>query len=283
MVTVFLSSTSTDLIECRNAVYRAIEGLSGYHCARMEDFGSWTLHPLELCRTKVVECDLFLGLIGPLYGSTMTDGRSFTELEYATATAAQRPRLIFLTTDDYPIGANTIEPTNKRRKQEQFRSALRRELVVESFSNAAELCAKVVAAIRNWEAATGGPSLDNSLIRIRRQGPPQQGWREFRKAFIRLGRDPLSDVEIVDDDGVSWEHGCIMRVGDVFVYRHISKTNDTRIHGSCGERVLQPDEAAEVKLSQGDRLTIGDTTLEVEFKVRADNRPRVETRRKPAT
>jgi hypothetical protein len=37
---VFLSSTAKDLSAYREAVYRAIEGLDGYHCVRMEDFGA---------------------------------------------------------------------------------------------------------------------------------------------------------------------------------------------------------------------------------------------------
>src|SRR4051794_11068003 len=48
MVEVFLSSTARDLSECRTGVYRAIEGLAGYHCVRMEDFGAWDTMPDEL-------------------------------------------------------------------------------------------------------------------------------------------------------------------------------------------------------------------------------------------
>ena len=38
--TVFLSSVALSLEGYRNAVYRAIERLDGYHCVRMEDFGA---------------------------------------------------------------------------------------------------------------------------------------------------------------------------------------------------------------------------------------------------
>jgi Domain of unknown function (DUF4062) len=69
MLTVFLSSTSKDLEQCREAAFRAIEGLHGYHCVRMEDFGSIDEAPDDFCRTKVGECDLFVCIAGPLYGS----------------------------------------------------------------------------------------------------------------------------------------------------------------------------------------------------------------------
>ena len=37
---VFLSSTSKDHDEYRDAVYDSIEGLDGYHCDRMENWGA---------------------------------------------------------------------------------------------------------------------------------------------------------------------------------------------------------------------------------------------------
>ena len=41
MWTVFLSSTAKDLQAHRDAAYHAVEGLDGFHCVRMEDFGRW--------------------------------------------------------------------------------------------------------------------------------------------------------------------------------------------------------------------------------------------------
>ena len=40
MKKVFLSSTARDLTEYRDKVYQAIDGLDGFHCVRMEDFGA---------------------------------------------------------------------------------------------------------------------------------------------------------------------------------------------------------------------------------------------------
>jgi Domain of unknown function (DUF4062) len=74
MLTVFLSSTSKDIEQCREAAFRAIEGLHGYHCVRMEDFGSIDEAPDDFCRTKLGECDLFVCIAGPLYGSRSPEG-----------------------------------------------------------------------------------------------------------------------------------------------------------------------------------------------------------------
>ena len=85
MLTIFLSSTTKDLTQCRESVYRAINGLDGYHCIRMEDFGSWDTAPDDFCRSKVAKCDLFVCIAGPLYGSRSPAGRSYTEREFEAA------------------------------------------------------------------------------------------------------------------------------------------------------------------------------------------------------
>ena len=101
MLTVFLSSTSKDLEQCREAAFRAIKGLHGYHCVRMEDFGSIDEAPDDFCRTKVGECDLFVCIAGPLYGSRSPAGASFTEREFDAAFNGKKPCLVFVTAEDY--------------------------------------------------------------------------------------------------------------------------------------------------------------------------------------
>ena len=62
--TVFLSSTAKDLQSWREAVAEAIGKMSGYHVIRMEDFGAVDAAPADLCRRKVAESDVFVGLAG---------------------------------------------------------------------------------------------------------------------------------------------------------------------------------------------------------------------------
>lgn len=71
---VFLSSTARDLGPHREAVFKAISGLDGFQCVRMEDFGARDWEADAFCRARVAECDIFLGLVGHLYGSS-PDGR----------------------------------------------------------------------------------------------------------------------------------------------------------------------------------------------------------------
>src|SRR5215471_4301884 len=153
MRTVFLSSTSKDLAQCREAAFRAIEGLHGYHCVRMEDFGSWDEAPDDFCRAKVAECELFVCMAGPLYGSLAPAGKSYTEREYDAAVEHSKPCLVFLTADDFPLPANLIESDEQRGRQALFRQGVVKGRIVSRFSNAEQVSVKVVQAIRNWEAS----------------------------------------------------------------------------------------------------------------------------------
>lgn len=134
MLTIFLSSTSRDLAQSREAAYRAMEGLHGYHCVRMEDFGSWDEAPDDFCRAKVAECDLFVCIAGPLYGSRSPAGQSNTEREFDAAIEHKKPCLVFMTADDFPLAANLIESDEERKCQLAFRQRISTGRIITRFS-----------------------------------------------------------------------------------------------------------------------------------------------------
>src|SRR5580700_3080556 len=95
--TVFLSSVALGLEECRDAAYRAIEGLDGYHCDRMEDFGARDAPPIEVCLKRVRSADIFVGIVGQRYGRRPPGSEtSYTEEEYNAAENAGVPTLMFV-------------------------------------------------------------------------------------------------------------------------------------------------------------------------------------------
>ncbi|MGH9836432.1 MAG: DUF4062 domain-containing protein [Blastocatellia bacterium] len=69
MINVFLSSTSKDLAPYRERAVKAINGIDSYHCIAMENFGARDSSAEVFCPDKVEECDLFILLLGPTYGS----------------------------------------------------------------------------------------------------------------------------------------------------------------------------------------------------------------------
>jgi len=98
---VFLSSTAKDLAAFREVACKAISGLDGFHCVRMEDFGAGDAQADEFCRQRIAECQVAVFLVGLCYGSAPSGSdSSYTEREYQAAEAAGVPRLVFLSDDD---------------------------------------------------------------------------------------------------------------------------------------------------------------------------------------
>jgi hypothetical protein len=140
------------LAKHREVVIEAIEGLDGYHCVRMETFGARDRETDDFCRAKVAECDVFVGIVGHLHGSCPEgSGQSYTEREHDAAVAANKPRLMFIAPEDFPLPVNLIEPDEKRQKQRAFRERVSRERIRDSFTSPEDLARRVVQAIRNWE------------------------------------------------------------------------------------------------------------------------------------
>ncbi len=169
---VFLSSTARDLGPCREAVFRAISRLDGYQCVRMEDFGARDKAADPFCRGLVAECDVFVGLVGFLYGSAPPGGAvSFTVGEYEAAVEAGIPRLLFLASDSFPLGPTLREPDDLWQRQLLFRDRVKKERVVDFFDAPDPLATAVTAALRNLEReeekaprGTSGSAQDLSAV-----------------------------------------------------------------------------------------------------------------------
>ena len=166
--TVFLSSTATDLAIYRDKVYQAIEGL-GFHCVRMEEFGTRDILPDEFCRKKIAECDLFVCLVGLCYGSTPENSElSYTVQEYQAAGDAKIPRLIFVSADNYFYAGYYREPDTQWQKQQEFRTLVSTGRIRDTFREPDELASKVVQAISKWvheHQETFPPIISNMHLR----------------------------------------------------------------------------------------------------------------------
>ena len=151
--TVFLSSTAKDLQPWRDAVAEAIGKLAGFHCVRMEDFGAVDAAPAELCRQKVAECDVFVGLVGHLNGSSPEGSDlSYTQIEYEEAKKKRKPRYLFVADDDFPLPARLGRESDKAYKRQlRFREQVKRERVVVPFHEPQRLAMLVNASLQTYQ------------------------------------------------------------------------------------------------------------------------------------
>ncbi|HEU0052357.1 MAG TPA: DUF4062 domain-containing protein, partial [Longimicrobium sp.] len=119
----FLSSTFKDLETYRAAVIARLQRLDGVEVRCMENFGARAASPKEFCLCEAGECDLFIGVIGHLYGFIPDgDDESITEQEYRTAEAAGKDMLLFVAPDTLPVPVKLLRGDSDPDKQEAFRA-----------------------------------------------------------------------------------------------------------------------------------------------------------------
>lgn len=161
---VFLSSVGRGLEKHRQVVSEAIEYLDGYKCVRMEDFGARDRSSIDFCCETVRDCSIFVGILGPAYGSCPPSSRrSFSELEYDAAVDAGIPRLIFLTPARFRGAKCPVEHEWKQRKQRSFRRRVTSERQARYFRSSMDLAIHVVVALYNHERSQESKEPGRSL------------------------------------------------------------------------------------------------------------------------
>jgi len=129
---VFVSHTSelrrypTDrsfVAAAEEAVIRA-----GHMVLDMEYFPAREDMPADYCRQQVGQADVYVGIIGFRYGSVVAENpdRSYTELEFDTATELGLPRLVFLLDEDavLPLPQRFQSDPEYGERQQAFRDRI---------------------------------------------------------------------------------------------------------------------------------------------------------------
>ncbi|MBS1787777.1 MAG: HEAT repeat domain-containing protein [Acidobacteria bacterium] len=166
MAKVFLSSTSKDLREYRVEVANAINGLPGFECIQMETWGAVNATPTDYDATKVADCDLFVLLLGAIYGECkLGTEKSFTELEYDQAVELDRPRIAFFASDNclFPLSVTKDRPAGDSERLEAFRERVRQERIKAEFTDPHQLANQITKAILKWQEESRQACLDRFL------------------------------------------------------------------------------------------------------------------------
>jgi hypothetical protein len=122
----------------------------------MADFPAADQVPAQLCADRVHGCDMYVGILGDRYGSSVRGPPdvSYTELEFEAATEASLPRLVFLLdtdADDIGIPASMLIDREFGARQEVFRRRVRDSgLTVQSFVSPAGLGSWWSARCGSW-------------------------------------------------------------------------------------------------------------------------------------
>jgi len=143
-VPIFVSSTYTDLVPYRKAVWNTLDklkvGVSG-----MEIFGARSAEPLQTCVGEVMKCEVFVGIVGMRYGSVdEKTGKSFVRVEYETALEKNLDILIYLIDEEKAqIPPMSVDVAESASKLQDFKELLRKKHTIETFLSPEDLGNKV--------------------------------------------------------------------------------------------------------------------------------------------
>ena len=117
----------------------------------MEDFVARKREADAFCRARVAECDVVVGLIGHLYGSSPRRSKaSYTKRELNAAEKAGIPQLLFLASDDIEQVPGLRESDELWQRQRDFRAKIVKGPIVAFFNTPDSLATKVIIALTNW-------------------------------------------------------------------------------------------------------------------------------------
>ncbi len=115
---IFLSSTNDPVVKpfrlAAREVIESDEFSDRWYAEEMSDFAVDRSAPADICKAKVLDCAVYIGIVGPIYGSIcQTEDTSYVEYEYQVAFDAKKAMGIFI----LPSELFTDEPFDIMRKQ----------------------------------------------------------------------------------------------------------------------------------------------------------------------
>lgn len=146
---VFVSSTYADLKEERHHVIQALIELDCIP-AGMEFFPATDEEQFSFIKRIIDDCDYYLVIVGGRYGSTTSEGMSYTEKEYDYAIEKKLKVIAFLhkNLEEIPVGKLDIDP-ELRARLTAFRDKLSSNRLVKFWTKADELPGLVALSLTN--------------------------------------------------------------------------------------------------------------------------------------
>ena len=144
---VFVSSTWLDLQPERRSLMEALNRMEEMRFVGMEFFGNRPDDTHDASIDQVNLCEVFVGIIGPRYGS------GITEAEYRRARELNLPCFVYFKRSTDVAPELTDNDPALAAKLAAFKQDLLRGHTVKEFASADELAASATADLHNWVAA----------------------------------------------------------------------------------------------------------------------------------
>jgi hypothetical protein len=166
MVTIYISSTYSDLKDLRKAVYDRLQKMQ-HHVIAMEDYVATDQRPLDKCLADVDKCNFYIGIFAWRYGYIPPEGnpeeKSVTELEFRHAKEKGKECLLFLLDEEAPWPVAQIEGGTGHDRIVGLRNELRRDYLVSLIKKSEDLAAEVGTAVYVALASTRDDALPKLL------------------------------------------------------------------------------------------------------------------------
>lgn len=197
----------------------------------MEDFGARNHSSEEVCRQKVVECDIFVGIVGHRYGSCPPGSdKSYTEIEFDIAEKENKVRLMFPAHEEFPVpSTDIIETPEQHERQKMFRQRVLSARNVEFFKTESELALSVVTAIHNCRDTLPAPT-------------PEQESRRTYLLFPWVKCEGSIDTGIIISNTGSDPFGTVGQAGVCIFHYYGSTASGGPPGGPQASAVVRPGE-----------------------------------------
>ena len=140
--TIFLSSTFKDLKIHREHLLNLFRKFQ-LPCIAMEDFGARSKNSLKECTKAVKEADIFVIILGTMYGYCPDGDLSITEIEYDTAINNDLDVYYLIDESEHSVLPIHIDTDENREKLILFRQRLIQNHVYSKFNSPEDLVASV--------------------------------------------------------------------------------------------------------------------------------------------
>jgi hypothetical protein len=226
MVKIFLSSTAKDLGKYCAELARGLNAHSDYKCIWMGDFYASDTTSIEYCQETVQRCDVYVGVIGALYGSCPSGSAiSFTQHEYEAAVTKTMPRILFLTGKDFPVPADLREPDEKWAAQKKFRERISNDRMAKFFDDPSEL----LGLVKNSLILLSEKKFKGSSRRLRGVGSTEKNLG--LQVYEMCDREPQEDEFIWFFEDQFKEKPCVPQI---YILRGEERENvDSLIERFC--------------------------------------------------